>query len=136
VPDVSVTHARRFATILAISAALLATAPARADLAGHGATINGLAVSPEGKRLLSASWDYTVRLWDLETQAELKVLDGHTASVNAVVFAPDGKSAFSGSWDQKIIEWDLAAGKERRRLEGHVNSISSLALSKDGKRLA
>ena len=106
---------RRF-TLFSGFAALFAGPPARADLAGHGATINGLAISPDGAWLLSASWDYTIRLWDLARQAEIKVLEGHAASVNAVVFAPDGKTAFSGSWDQKIIEWDLVAGKERRRL--------------------
>src|SRR5581483_8584145 len=109
---------RRFCIRMGFSALAATALPAaiRADMAGHGATINGLAVSPDGKRLLSASWDYTVRLWDLEKQAEIKVLEGHAASVNTLAFAPDGKSAYSGSWDQKIIEWDLESGAARRRL--------------------
>ena len=78
------------AFVLGIGAAAFVLAQARADMVGHGAVVNALAVSPDGKQVLSASWDYTLKLWDLETQKELKSLDGHTASVNAVLFLPGG----------------------------------------------
>src|SRR5690606_5607040 len=123
------------AAALALVLAVFA-APGRAEMLGHGAMVNSVAVSPDGRQLLSASWDYTVRLWDLEKQAELRVLDGHTASVNTVLFLPDGRGALSGSWDHAIIRWDLASGRETARLTGHVNNVSGIALSRDGRWLA
>jgi WD40 repeat protein len=109
---------------------------ARADMLGHGAMVNAVVVSPDGRRVLSASWDYSARLWDLAGQREIRSLDGHTASVNAAVFLPDGKTGLTGSWDHKIIRWNLETGEPVARLEGHVNNVAGLALSRDGRLLA
>ena len=98
--------------------ALSLAPPARADMVGHGAMVNSVAVSADGKQVLSGSWDYTVKLWDLASQKEIRTFDGHVASVNAVLFGPDGKTALSGSWDHKIIRWDLATGKQVADLRG------------------
>ena len=42
--------------------AVAGVSPAAAEMAGHGAIVNAVAVSPDGRQVLSASWDYTVRL--------------------------------------------------------------------------
>src|SRR5690606_29899336 len=59
------------AAALALAPSVFA-APGRAEMLGHGAMVNSVAVAPDGRQLLSPSWDYTVRLWDLEKQAELR----------------------------------------------------------------
>jgi cytochrome c len=76
---------------------------------GHRAPIVGLAVSPDGSTLASASWDSTVRLWPLADGAR-RVMEGHTQNVNGVAFAPDGKSLVSVGYDLTLRIWPLPDG--------------------------
>lgn len=64
-------------------------------LEGHEAPVVGLALSPDGRSLASASWDGTARVWDLAT-GKVERLDGHRGQVNAVVFLPDGTPVTAG----------------------------------------
>jgi WD40 repeat protein len=92
--------------------------------------------SPDGKTLASASWDHTVRLWDVGTGKELNTLNGHQALVNSVSFSPDGKTLASASYDNTVKLWDVVTGKELRTLNGHQNTVYSVSFSPDGKTLA
>ena len=76
---------------------------------GHRAPIAGLAVSPDGLTLASASWDSTVRLWPLHSGAK-RVLEGHSQNVNGVAFSPDGKSLVSVGYDLTLRIWPLPDG--------------------------
>ena len=55
------------------------------------ATIIAQPLSPDGRRLASASNDQTVKLWDASTGQELLTLKGHTDRVDSVAFSPDGR---------------------------------------------
>ena len=69
-------------------------------------SVNAVAIAPDGKRAISASWDYTLKIWDTETGTELKTLTGHTSWVNAVAIAPDDLTAISASWDKTLKIWE------------------------------
>jgi WD40 repeat protein len=66
-----------------------------------------VAVTPDGKRTVSASYDHTLKIWDLDTGGELRTLKGHSGSVDAVAVTPDGQRAVSGSSDNTLKIWDL-----------------------------
>ena len=78
-------------------------------LEGHRAPIVSLAVSPDGTKLASASWDCTARVWSLADGAQ-QVLEGHTQNVNGVAFTPDGHSLVSVGYDHDLRIWPLLGG--------------------------
>ena len=69
--------------------------------------IHGLALSRDGRRLLTASWDGTAKLWDLETGTELHCFTEHADRVHSVAFSPVSRYALSGSSDKTVRLWRL-----------------------------
>ena len=116
-------------------------------LTGHLDEVTSVAFSPDGRLLasgsggpinaiLAGSFDFTIRLWDVATGQELRVLSGNLSHINSVAFSPDGKLLASGSGDKIVKLWDVATGHELRVLTGHLNRVNSVAFSPDGKLLA
>jgi WD40 repeat protein len=60
-------------------------------LEGHTDSVNSAGFSPDGKQVISCSYDKTVRLWDTSTGAALQTLEGHIDLVNSASFSPDGR---------------------------------------------
>ncbi len=90
----------------------------------------------DGKRLASASFDQTVKVWDATSGQETLTLKGHTFLVASVAFSPDGKRLSSASYDQTVKVWDATSGQEMLTLKGHTAMVMSVAFTPDGKRLA
>ena len=77
-----------------------------AVLAGHTFHVNSAAYSPDGREIVSASWDNTIRIWDSVTGECKRVLEGHTDDVNSAAYSPDGGEIVSASRDKTIKVWN------------------------------
>ena len=67
-------------------------------LEGHTSAVLSVAFSPDGKYVVSGSWDKTIRVWDAEKGNTVSgPFEGHTDAVLSVAFSPDGKYVVSGS---------------------------------------
>jgi WD40 repeat protein len=102
-------------------------------LTGHGHRVNGVAISADGKRAVSTSWDGLVRYWNLENGEVIHEMKGHGSPVMSVALSGDGKRALTGSSDQTMRLWDLEAGKELRSFAGHPHTVWDVVFSPDGK---
>ena len=81
-------------------------------LKAHSGQIQSLAFSADGRHLASASWDSTIRLWEVLTGAEIAKFTGHSEHVVSVAFSQDGTrlaSGASGRTDASAIVWDVDA---------------------------
>jgi WD40 repeat protein len=101
-------------------------------LGGHSWVVNAVAVTPDGRRAVSASWDNSLKLWDLESGRALRTLEGHAGAVNCVALTNDGRRAVSGSSDNTLKVWDLESGRALTTLEGHSAGVRGVALTPDG----
>jgi WD40 repeat protein len=105
---------------------------------GHKETVYAVSVSPDGKQLLTGSFDKTVKLWDLASGKELRTFGGaagHQNIVLAVAFSPDGQTFASGGSDNLVKVWDVPASRARHELALSA-SVTATAISSDGKTAA
>ncbi len=107
----------------------LAAGTAKRRLEGHKGQVAGLAVSPDGTLLASASWDGSVGLWSLPEGDNVAMMTGHGAVVNDVAFSQDGRAVYSASADGTIRVWDVATRQEARQLVHHGFGVNKLVLS-------
>ncbi|MGB3204679.1 MAG: WD40 repeat domain-containing protein [Crinalium sp.] len=98
----------------------------------HHNYVNGIAISPDGETIASASGDKTIKLWNLKTGELIRTLSGHSDWVKPVIFTPDSQTLASASGDKTIKLWNLKTST----LNGHSETVWSLAISPDGQILA
>jgi WD40 repeat protein len=106
-------------------------------LEGHAGVVKGVAYSPDGGRIASASWDRTIRIWDAATGRVIRAAVA-AQPVHAVAFHPDGARLASAGTKGELILWDAGTGQTIRSLLGHdpARLIEHVAFSRDGKTLA
>jgi WD40 repeat protein len=112
---------------------LLHARVASAILTGHSDTVWSVSFSPNGARIVTASADKTVRVW--EADGTSKIVGKHDDEVYSASFSPDGARIVSASKDKEVRIWWLDGPSEPRRLLGHTEAVWSAAFNPDGTRI-
>jgi cytochrome c len=114
---------------------LLLASSAQAQLRGHGGPVRALAISPDGTRAISGSFDTSAIRWSLSRNVAEQVLRFHDGAVNAVGYLKDGRVVTAGA-DAHIAIWNPGQQQPDKVFDGHTAPIVSLAVSPDGTMLA
>ncbi len=104
-------------------------------LKGHSHIVPALAISADGKLLVSGSWDQTIKIWHLETGKLIRTLKGHRDQVYAIALSPDEQIIASASADQTIKMWHLETGELLATFTGHSHTVTALAFTESGEML-
>ncbi|KIK32652.1 hypothetical protein CY34DRAFT_62139, partial [Suillus luteus UH-Slu-Lm8-n1] len=83
-----------------------------------------IALSPDGKKVVSGSSDGAMRLWDIDTCKVVKKCMGHTGGVRSVCWSQDGRRVLSGSNDGTARQWEVESGETM--LEPIDNILASI----------
>jgi len=99
-------------------------------LSGHTDKVLCLAYARDGS-LASASYDNTIKIWDISTGACMRTLIGHMSSVCCISQLKDDRLA-SGSYDNTIKIWHIDSGECVRTITGHHGAVHTIVELKDG----
>jgi ribosome assembly protein 4 len=104
-------------------------------LLGHQKPVNHVQFSPNGKLIVSASFDKSLRLWNTEGE-QMAVFRGHVEAVYMVCWSLDSRMFVSGSKDSTMKVWDCKLKKLMFDLPGHADEVYALDWSPDGAKVA
>ncbi len=101
---------------------------------GHNSTVSSVSFSPDGTKIVSSSYDNTIKIWNSKNGEEINTIQEKN-EVNTVSFSPDGKTILSGSDDETLKLWSLD-GKLIHTFEGHTGIVWKATFSPNGKTIA
>lgn len=106
------------------------------SLVGHKNIVSNFDFDKEGKHIATASWDGTVKVWDVLTGMLVKKQNYHNGSVYSVKFQFEKDWIISAGADNTIIIWDWKGNKVVKELKGHASEITHLELNKAQTKMA
>lgn len=101
----------------------------------HNDSIQSLAISPDGQKIISASSDNTLKVWELVIGKELYTINGHSDWIRAVAITPNGEKIVSASDDCTLKVWDLVNGDNIHTLKGHKDQIKAILITPDSQKI-
>jgi len=118
-------------TYVAVTKAL----PQTLNVLNHDGEIVVSVFSPDGRHVLTASYDHTARIWDAGNGQLETTLSGHTGTVRFAAFSPDGQHVVTASSDHTARVWSTANGNLLATLRGHTDYVNRAEFSPDGRRV-
>ena len=98
--------------------------------------IGAMTFSPDGKILITASRDATIKFYHVPELKEFRTLKGHSEWIRSLAISPDGRVLASASDDKTVKFWDISSGRHFTTIKGHSDGVRGIAFSPDGLRLA
>jgi len=102
---------------------------AQKSLRGHSHFVEDVVISKDGHFALSASWDATIRLWDLDKGKTNRRFVGHTKDILSVAFSADNRQIVSGSRDKSIRLWNTLGECKITIDDAHADWVSCVQFS-------
>lgn len=102
---------------------------------GHTDVISSMQLTADGTQLVTASWDGSIRTWNIATGLAERKFMGHKGAVHSIVLNKGETKLYSAGADRIIRLWDVASGKVTNTWQGHLAEITSLILTADEKML-
>ena len=136
---ISVVRLQRAALLCLLIAVVCGSGLRAADpilFKGHKGLVYDAVFLPDGRQVVTASFDYTLKLWDVATQEVIRTMEGHTSTVLCVAVSPDGTTIASGASDNTIKLWDVPKSDPVATLPAHDGEGTAIAVSTDGKLVA
>lgn len=114
----------------------LYAAPAPLRQFNHGGPVYGVAISGDGRTIVSCSGDQTVRVWDAAAGQQRAQLNGHQGAVYGLALTSDAALALSSGADGTLRLWDVAGGRQLKQISSSGGTVYSIALDPQGGRFA
>lgn len=127
-PTAAAMHRLRLGSVLRASPTLI-------QVITHKGWVSSVEISPDGKRLLTGSFDGTARVWDAQTGAGLSPSLVHTSAVICASFSPDAQRVVTASFDHTARVWDAWSGLPITPPLAHASNVLQAAFSPDGRRI-
>ena len=105
------------------------------DYIGHTDVVTSFAFNPDGRTVISTSWDGKINVFDVISGFQLHNIDAHSGKINTVIFSKYGKVFYTGSSDGKIAVWNSQTGKLIKSFRAHKSAVTSLQLTPDDQTL-
>ncbi|EDZ62069.1 WD-40 repeat protein containing caspase catalytic domain [Sulfurimonas gotlandica GD1] len=99
---------------------------------GHADSVRSNAITPDGMYLVTGGNDATIKIWNIQSGAEIKTLYANTDAVRKVFVTNDSKFIIAGYLDKKIIIWEIATGKKIREIQCE-NRLHDMFLNSDNQ---
>lgn len=110
-------------------------------IAGHDQDVQSVAITPDGTKIASGSFDGTIKIWHLKTGELIQTLNAHSEAgeiISSIAISPDGQTlvSSSNSYGENIKIWDLSTGLLISTLKAQGVGVSVVAISPDSQLLA
>lgn len=116
-----------------LAADKIATGKPAGEIRGHRDTLYAVAISPDGKRIATGSYDKKVIVWDAQLREQVHTLTQHNGAIYDLAFSPDGKLLASASADETVKIWHVESGKRLDTLGQPEGEQYAVLFSPDGK---
>lgn len=107
-----------------------------ASLEGHPSNVWSVAISPDGKTLITSGYDGKLLVWNVDEKKAVATLEKHKGWCRSVALTPDGKHFASAGEDGNVIVWQTEGAQEMKTIKAHESAVNQLAFSPDGSMLA